>query len=68
MMILTAIFIFCVCLLFSCRNSKVNNISSNNSERNSLADSEQNYYGSIRSVLPNRPNSLPTYEEAILID
>ncbi len=46
---------------------KINKTYSNNSERNSLADSEQDYYGSTTNLLPKRPNSLPTYEEAILV-
>ncbi len=46
---------------------KINKTYSNNSERNSLVDSEQDYYGSTTNFLPKRANSLPTNEEAILV-
>lgn len=65
MIMIMTIFLSCLCLLLSGKNLKINNIYSNNSGRNSLVDSEQDYYGSMTSLLPK---SLPTYEEAILIN
>jgi hypothetical protein len=68
MIMIMTIFLSCLRLLLSGKNLKINNIYSNNSGRISLVDSEQDYYGSMTSLLPKRPNSLPTYEEAILIN